>query len=44
MGLLLALPHLLLLEILGKGIQSSYTNSMSDLGVLGFLLEHPKGE
>lgn len=39
---LLALPHLLLMEIPGKGIQSGHANSLPYPGVLGFLLEHPK--
>lgn len=41
---LLDLPHPLLMETPAKEIQSGHNNSMSDLVVLGFLLQHPKGE
>lgn len=41
---LLDLPHPLPMETPGKDIQSGHDYSMSDPGVLGFLLQHPKGE
>lgn len=41
---LLDLPYPLPMETPGKDIQLGHDNSMSDLGVLGFLLQHPKGE